>query len=219
MEETTPEVESATPETPTSPQPATQRRSSRLPAVVALVAGLGGVAALVVAAVLFFTQDDPPLDSTTTTAVVAASTVRVADATGRLSIEVPDHWTDVGGDGWFRDGDEIGVAVNAAVDREAWRVGWSTPGVFVGVSDTLTETEQLFGDFGGSCDFAGREPLSGTEVVGEVERWEACGEVDSDFAVAAVVHSSGAVVLIQLVLVDAADGSIDTILNTLRYQS
>jgi len=69
----------------------------------------------------------------------------VHDATGDISVLVPDNWTSVTGDGWhptnippIPNGTDIGPGLNASTNVPAWFTDWTTPGMFVGASRQLT---------------------------------------------------------------------------------
>lgn len=201
-------------------------RSPKVAGLVALVALIVGVALLVFAAVRYIGDlDDEPtaITSVATTSPVttpdSTGMVRFFDETGRLSIAVPETWVDITGNEWVRDGDAVGLSVAAAPDREAWRSGWGTAGIFVGLAETGLDSTSLFDDFSGSCTLEGRFPFSVAEVAGEVDTWTDCGDASSTFFVAGGVHvATGAPVLVQLVLLDPGDGGFEDLLATLSYQ-
>jgi len=143
-------------------------------------------------------------------------TVLVVDDSGALSIEVPVGWTDQSGRAWSVDGAEVGVAISAAPDLEAWYSTWGTAGVFVGVS-TGDHVPSL-GDFGTVCRAEGRSEASYGDVSGEVQSWQDCGDEGSSFWVFVGDGTDGDyAVLVQLVATDPGDPGIDDLMNTLSY--
>lgn len=203
--------------------------SSWFPGLLALAATLGGVTALVMAAVLFVGRTGGDSASAVPSTVMAGATttsfdsapgtwVALTDDTETIHVEVPSHWDDVATGGWVRGGEEVGAALSASVDREAWLSGWETPGIFVGVTDTMAVPDAL-GDYQGDCLYEGSEPYELAGLSGVAEWWSGCGTSGSGFFVAAVAPDDDSfVLLVQVITLEPSGGTdLDRILQSLRY--
>lgn len=202
---------------------------SRLPGLLALVAGLFGVVALVFAVLLFVGRsggESLPVASSTSVVDPTSTSfgspadgwTAITDDSGTIQVEVPSHWDDVATGGWMRDGEEVGPALSASVDRQAWLAGWETPGVFIGVTGTMAPSEAL-GEYQGDCVKGRSEPYELAGLAGFAEWWSDCGPVGSDFFVAAVAPDDDAFVLLVQVITVGPSGSaeLDRVLQSLRY--
>jgi serine protease Do len=214
--------------------PVAPRRSPRAAGIVAGIAAIAGVAALVFAGIRVAELIDES-DATSTTAPALATTttlaspttaatfdpgemVTITDDSGVASIAVPRDWGDTSGRAWTVDGNEVGLALSAAPDLDAWYSGWGTPGVFVGVA--TSGYSPSLDDFSGVCTAGKGGERSGGMLTGEVAAWTRCGDEGSDFYVFVGDSEDGAVaVLVQLVSIDGDGLSyLDEILTTFRYQ-
>jgi len=161
----------------------------------------------------------PDTVTTTTSATDPTDTTIVSDDTGRLSIVVPVAWSDVNGSAWDRAGTAVGIQVGAAPDLQAWQTGWGTPGVFVGVSDSVS-VDEAYGDWSDSCSSrAADEEFSPVGMQGTLEVWEGCGPEGSTFLVGVAQPADGSVVLVfqAVVLGDADRIAADQVVTTLSY--
>jgi len=167
----------------------------------------------------------PP--ATTTSVAAATSTLAtdpndvmlVTDDTGRLSIVVPVAWSDVNGSDWDRAGTAVGIQVGAAPDLVAWQSGWGTPGVFVGVSDSVS-LDEAYGDWSDSCsERAADEDFSPVGMQGTMEVWTGCGSEGSTFLVGVAQPADASVVLVYqaVVLGDADRAAAEYVIATLSY--
>lgn len=197
---------------------------SAVAGIILVVLGVGGLVSSV-GEILPSSSTVPP---TTTTAAVSSTTeaatttpsvgpwsgetVAIVDDSGAVSVVVPVEWGDVSRSEWVRDGEVIGLALAAAVDRAAWVEGWGTPGVFVGVVPSGPDAAEVtLGDWGGSCSFGDvrDEVRDGYTML--VQVWTECGVEHSVFTTALMWPADGrATVLIQLVTLD---GSGDALLE------
>jgi hypothetical protein len=221
--------------------PATPQ-SSRLAAIVAVLAALGGVvlvlvgfgrlvgsieiggspgtSAFVTTPTTVSTSMVVPSTVTTTTDTGIDPFVTVVDESGRLSVDFPEEWTDTSGGGWSVDDRVVGLSVSAAIDRDAWYSGWGTPGAFLGVSEVpLDEFTPELGDFASVCrlaDAGGREYPGHTTVVQE---WVDCGDEGSQFTTALIWPTNfGGSALLQVVTLDGtATALVDHAVATLSY--
>lgn len=214
---------------------------------------IGGITAVIAVIVVIFLisnsdGDDPSpsnttreaAPTTTTTTVAPTTTVGVPDPgtayteyeyvtddTGTLEVEVPVVWNDRETEGWSVDGVSM-PSIGASTDLEAWRDGWSTPGVFFAVSTspqvTVTGTLDEF-DASDNCDYEARFEYDDGLYLGEWDSWLNCGphgpEADgSEFVnLATEPYAGGAVLLVQVVLVtDADEEALNNILNSFFYR-
>lgn len=200
-----------------------------------MIAGLTGAALLVVAGVgvvreLGDTTEDSRVSSATssTTGPTATTTSPaatfdpgrfgvVSDDSGTLSIEVPIEWGDMSGSGWVVDGRQIGPAVTAAPDLDAWYSSWDTPGVFVGVS--TTDFSPQTGDFSGICTTGKVDERSIGTLSGTVQTWSQCGGESNDFYVFVGGPADASYeVLLQLVSLDGTGfETLERVLVTFSY--
>jgi hypothetical protein len=146
------------------------------------------------------------------------ATVGISDDTGRLSVHVPEAWADVATGAWVSRDEPIGIRINASLDRAAWFEGWGTPGAFIGVTSERS-TGELFGSFNDSCTYASRFPVPIGATSGEADLWVLCGEEQSELIVAvAEVDPAGALMLIQVVIVDGDWAGFTSILQSVSYE-
>ncbi len=143
----------------------------------------------------------------------------VTDDSGSIEVSVPVEWSDVFGEPWVFEGNEIGPAVNAAPSIEAWQTGWATPGVFVGASSTLgvdVDGMLALNDFSGDCEAVERFPYDDGVYTGAFDFWTGCGPEGSGFIVVGAQPDDGAfTMLVQIVVVTEADlVAADEIFNT-----
>lgn len=200
--------------------------SSRLPAVIAGVLGLAGVAAIAAGVVMIATAPAAsPGTTTTTTTVVSTSatqpsaTLELVDDTGVLAVSVPGAWADVDTAVWKRDGVEIGPSLSAATDRAAWIAGWDTPGMFIGATDQIAIGD-AFGDFSDACERGSVSTISADGLAGTGEWWTGCGAEGTDFFVGVVqVPGDATIVVFQIADVEGRIAEVvAAILTTFRYR-
>jgi serine protease Do len=115
--------------------------------------------------------------------------VDLTDDTGRITVTVPAAWSDTLGSAWERDGEEIGVALSASPDRDAFYDTWGMPGLFLGSSDRVGSITGYLDatDFGGSCAYEGRFDYEDPLYAGQFDRWVDCGPEGSVFEMLAVL--------------------------------
>jgi len=205
--------------------------------LVAILAGVAGVLLLTMAVVRLAgmlgdqTDQSPTLPAATSaaTSTTMASTtmasavvdpkqfVAVTDDSGSILVSVPTEWGDVSGSGWVVDGEQLGPAVTAAPNIDAWYSTWTTPGAFVGVSTTGSLPE--IGDFSGICTEGKTDERSAGVLSGAVHAWSRCGDEGSDFYVFVGGPTDASyTVLVQLVSTDASGlGTLEQLLATFSY--
>ena len=104
----------------------------------------------------------------------------VVDESGTLSLRVPTRWKDLLSEPWDLGDGPIGLAFSAAPDLQQFNDTWTTPGVFVGVSeefaDTLTPSQVLdFFDLQEDCTYDDRYTYQTTTLTGLYDVWNGCG--------------------------------------------
>ncbi len=157
--------------------------------------------------------------TTTTSATDPTDTTVVTDDSGRLIVTVPVAWSDVNTSAWDRAGVPVGIQVGAAPDLAAWQNGWGTPGVFVGVSDSVGLDEAL-GEWGDACTSRlADEEFHPVGMEGTLRVWEDCGPEGSTFLEGVAQSPDGSVVLVyQAVVLGEADRTAaDQVIATLGY--
>ena len=143
--------------------------------------------------------------------------IEISDNDGAITVTVPEQWSDINGATWtYLDQPNVGPALSAAPDLDAWLSGWETPGFFMAASTEvgLSPIELLADeDFSGACDYAGTESYNDGYYVGIMDVWQNCGEAGSEFLVVAAEPPDGAyVVLVEVLQVTEADvGAADQI--------
>jgi serine protease Do len=115
--------------------------------------------------------------------------VELSDDSGRITVTVPDAWNDTLGSPWERDGEDIGLALSASPDRDAFYDTWGMPGVFLGSSDQVGSINGYLdtNDFGDSCTYEGRFDYEDPLYAGLFDRWVDCGDEGSIFEMLAVL--------------------------------
>jgi serine protease Do len=145
----------------------------------------------------------------------------VTDDTGAIIMEVPADWTDTNGSAWVLEEVEIGVAVSASPDLDAYYDTWVTPGVFFGVSRQLIaqyDEESYLDtiDFSDVCTYDSRSDYSDPVFTGFYDLYTDCdGEGSAYLVLAATPEDRAYLVHVEMVLVTEADfEAADRILAT-----
>ncbi|MEU1245418.1 serine/threonine-protein kinase [Micromonospora arida] len=150
---------------------------------------------------------------------------RVGDATGAVSVAVPDGWARQLRDGGWDPAviglpDERRPGLLVGADLSDWSdVDSVTPGVFVGVSRALRGAEQpALPDHSGCAPVAGRA-VSVAAFSGTVRHWARCGGTQTSFSEVTLVAAAGTFgVYVQVKQIDDVDRT-DEILGTLRVDT
>ncbi|MFJ3334833.1 serine/threonine-protein kinase [Streptomyces sp. NPDC086766] len=195
-----------------APSAAGPRR--RREAVIALAAVAAALAVVAAAVVMFALTIRPP---------AAPHDVRVRDATGRITVQVPAAWAgQLRDSGWdpaalgLRAGHEPGLAV--ADDLARWQdAGSPVDGVFVGLSRSGDVTARVGALSHRGCHYDGDRAWAGGHWHGRIRRWSRCGD-GGGITEGALVPADGAVrpqVYVQIRRHDGADPT-DRVLRSLR---
>lgn len=147
--------------------------------------------------------------------------VGISDDTGDLTVEVPAVWTDINGSGWVVDDQEIGPALSAAPDLEAYTSTWNAPGMFFGASDLDELASDKFGvldayDFSSDCTYDGRVDYDDGLYFGAYDVWADCAGTGNVFVVlSATPEDERYLVMVQAMVTSSADEeALDRILST-----
>lgn len=208
-----------TPEATSVAAPPSVTTAARRPRKLLLPAVLAAVAVVVggsVAAVLL--HRSPPAKD---------DGVRVADASGRLHVEVPAGWGgQVRASGWdpavlgLRAGKEPGLAVADGLSR--WQdLGSPVNGVFLGLSEHGDVTAEVEALKHSGCHYDGDHAWSGDDWHGEVRTWSGCPGDDGSLTEAALTPADGTAqpqLYVQIRESDGADAA-DRVLDSVRVTS
>jgi serine protease Do len=173
-------------------------------------------------------------DDTAATAEVEAPTaadgfVEVEDSTGRLTVEVPEAWSDVDGRPLAdqETGGEI-PNVQAAPDLAAFRGDVANSGVSYSMIPRAQDIDATLDflvrnvGFDVLCTDAGRTDYSDGEFVGRLQRMENCGNVGTTAVFVVAAPADGADTTVEINYQLAADEPAelgDRILATFRLDS
>lgn len=137
--------------------------------------------------------------------------VAITDATGSVRVEVPEEWSNRAASGWTTDQypplrDRIGPGLNASTDVAAWGSDPRVPGMFLGVSRSITEHydpgELLAATTFSSCRKGPRMTIEN----GFSQTWTNCdGSATAWFQQAQWTRDQSAIVLIQVKIVEEHD--------------
>ncbi|MFF1448159.1 serine/threonine-protein kinase [Streptomyces sp. NPDC058274] len=190
-------------------RPRRRRRTVLTALAAAVVVGAAGVTVALV------TRQPPP------------GPVRVADASGRVSVEVPDDWSrQLRESGWnpralgLRDAKEPGLAV--ADDLSAWQdLTTRVSGAFVGLSGHGDVTAQVRTIAHNDCHYEGSRPYTGAHWHGLTRTWSDCpgsGSV-TEAGLTAADGDPQPQVYVQIRQADSGSTAADRVLDSIRVGS
>jgi serine protease Do len=146
-------------------------------------------------------------------------------ASAGFSFDAPITWADIVDATWTVAGDDVGQSVLVAEDVAAFKSGWTTPGMFVAVSESLAGTNdavdtRLDADrpkFERTCTNAGRRSFARGGYAGSYDLWQSCAGTDTRFVtVAAEREDAASFVYVQFQAVTDADvAALDRLFTTL----
>ncbi len=140
-----------------------------------------------------------------------------------MSAEMPTPWSDTRTGDWSRNDEKVGVRIGASTDYPTWVDGYTVPGVFLAVSQSLAgEGVDAFLDgdratFEKDCTFDSRKDFDAAGYVGKFDLYTDCGGTTNAFVELAVKPADGSyLVFLQLVALGdrdltAADHMIETL--------
>ncbi len=173
-------------------------------------------------------QDEVESDTSGgTEAATYAEYTTVQDESKQLELEVPAEWDDVNGGAWTLDDAEVGVAVSASPDLDAFHDTWGEPGVFFGASRSLVEDKtpddllDSLGNLEGTCKKVGREDYESGNYSGKFDVWSGCDDEEVIFVVlAAMPADKSHMIFAQMQMISDADAeAMDHILSTFKVDS
>jgi hypothetical protein len=104
------------------------------------------------------------------------------DNSGSIQVDLPTTWSDINGGTWTYNGRDIGVAISAAPDLEAFRNSFRSEGVFFGASGTFA---QIIGHielldyytmaYRDNCTYIGRYSYDDGVYRGKYDVYKDCG--------------------------------------------
>lgn len=148
----------------------------------------------------------------------------ITDNSGNLLVEVPSEWSDTNGDVWILNDEEIGYAVSASSDRDAYNNTWTTPGMFFGASTSMATQHTVASfldtiDFSSECDYDGRFDYTDTLYTGVYDTYSNCGGEGGRFTNLVVTPATGGVLLLVqgLLVSDADTDAFNRILKSFTY--
>ena len=138
----------------------------------------------------------------------------VTDDSGLISVSVPVEWADTRGDLWdstLATGteEEIGPALSAAPNLEAFNTQWDTPGVFIGASAMLAIGPDELLDarsFANVCSLNGRFDYDDGSYTGRYDEYVECGGTTTKtYVIAAEPPTQNWMALLLVQVVSEAD--------------
>jgi serine protease Do len=152
----------------------------------------------------------------------------VRGSPGTLYVEVPTTWSDRKDWAWSFGDKRVGPGLFIASDVNAFRVGYRTPGAYIGASATLAKTtleavldskRSQFTSDTERCKLIQRAKFTRGGYTGIYDLWKSCKDEASRFlTVAASKAGSSDVVYIEFLAAETADLAIlDRMLVTLKF--
>ncbi len=134
----------------------------------------------------------------------------INDDSGKLSVSVPKAWSAVSSGDWLLNDEKVGLSLTAAPDLKAYNDGWTTPGIFFGVSTELAKDLDLekfldSWDYSKDCTYDSRIDYDDSVYAGKYDLWTDCGSKGNLFVVMAVTPKEKADILILLNVAIPAD--------------
>jgi actin-like ATPase involved in cell morphogenesis len=173
------------------------------------------------------TTSDTTVLETTTTAQQATTPgyMRVTDATGTLSVEVPEAWNETDGEGLFLF-ETPSPHISASADLLGYVETWTTPGITIAVVDTayaddtwlLNEAVSIAFGYSDACLDGGAENYNSDGLAGDAWIWLDCDGTGN--ALITVAASSGGDYLYLVVAQTFSDQGVEALeqaLATLEF--
>ncbi len=144
----------------------------------------------------------------------------VQDATGTISVLVPQNWNSIFGNGWhprgvppFPAGTDIGPGLNASTNSDAWFNDLTTPGIFVGASRLLPAhytpsslLQQISVPHG--CASLSSQGYATAEWTGTQDMWSCAHSATRWWTIAMWPHDHNYIVYVQIKIVTSLDKRI-----------
>ncbi len=148
---------------------------------------------------------------------IPAGTVQLTDATHRIRVNVPNTWTDTYTAPGVRDDGGDRPTLAAATDVDAFRNGWSVPGMWMVAVDPSIDPNVLLDNnsYGGSCRDSGVESFGNDRFTGVRQRWSSCGDSTTQLLVVSGRSADNtATVLLQLQTLTPDDPAVALVLDS-----
>jgi serine protease Do len=136
----------------------------------------------------------------------------IVDDSGRISVDVPQSWSDVESGVWSVDGQAVGTALSASPNLGWYELLWTVPGMFIGVSPQLaqqTTAQNLLDtvEMSAQCTFENRYEYTDLVYTGAYDVWTDCGGQDTIYISLAAesTGSRGSLILLTMKIVSDAD--------------
>ncbi len=147
------------------------------------------------------------------------------DDTGKISVDVPNGWTDVIGTNWVYDNEDIGVAISVAPSLSDFENYYDVEGMFFGASDTFAQIGGYveFLDYYGAsyqekCTWVGRYNYNDGIYRGKYDRYTECGGstgFDTYFLSAVdILNPTSKIIMVEISINSADTFIIDQIWGT-----
>jgi hypothetical protein len=148
----------------------------------------------------------------------------VTDDSGAIQVEIPEEWVDIEGGAWLRDDLEVGAAVSASPNLDDFWGTFSTPGIFFGASQALSQDydEAAFldslVDYSQDCTYEGRFDYEDPAYTGLFDWYSDCGGVGSQIInIVATPENREFIIWVQTQVVSDADlDALDRIIDTFQ---
>ncbi len=150
----------------------------------------------------------------------------ITDEAGAFSVSVPRAWDDVLNDEWLIDGDAVGRGLSVAPDVASFEGTWETPGIFVGVSESLAEAytpESILDelDYSDECEYDGLYDYTNEAIDGYYDVWLDCGgTAETVFVTLAAnpIDDASQLLFLYIYMIDAQDvDAFDQALATVAF--
>ncbi len=147
------------------------------------------------------------------------------DDTNKISVDVPDYWTDVNGGSWKFQDQEIGVAISAAPSLSEYEQYYNVEGMFFGASDTFAQwggyvefLDAYATPYQKDCTLVGRYDYNDGIYRGKYDQYKNCAGTSGfdTYLLSAVdiVDPASKIILVEISINTADTTIVEQILNT-----
>jgi serine protease Do len=151
--------------------------------------------------------------------------ITCADDTGKISVDVPDTWTDVNGTSWIFNDQDIGVAIAAAPSLSDYNQYYDVEGMFFGASQTFAQIggyvqflDYYATSYQKDCTWVGRYDYNDSVYRGKYDRYTGCASSTGydTYILSAVdiVDPTSKIILVEISINSADTSIIDQIWGT-----
>jgi serine protease Do len=147
------------------------------------------------------------------------------DDTNKISVDVPDSWTDVNGGSWKFQDQEIGVAVSAAPSLSDYEQYYNVEGMFFGSSSTFAQwggyvefLDAYATPYKKDCTFVGRYDYNDGVYRGKYDQYTNCsGTIGFDtylLSAVDIVDPTSKIILVEVSINSSDTAIVEQIWNT-----